>query len=1662
VFDRAEHRFDETRVELGGLLTAEEWRAAERTTINAHYTSFEVASALWEAATELGFAGGRILEPGCGAGTLLATIPTGIAVEAVGVELDPVTARIARALHPDATIRSESFADTRFPPGYFDMAIGNVPFGKIALTDTHHNRAGHSIHNHFIIKSLDLVRPGGLACVLTSRFTADARNQGARSDIAERADVIGAVRLPEGAFRAVAGTDVAIDMLLLRRRVPGAAPGGLDWLESTTIDLPGGAVAVNELFASHPQWVLGEMRCENGQYNERDLSVRARPGPLAGQLRPVLAEITTAARQAGWAMTTVEPRPATTTQMPVTEWPAVGPHHCEGTLLRAGTGFVVVEDGLCVPADRKRSNNEADQLRMLIDMRDLTYGLLDAQAAGEPPASWEPQRDRLNEVYDRFTDRYGPINRYQVIKLAKPEPETQEAQFQRRAPAYGGFRDDPGWPVVQALEIFTDETQTARKAPIFTMRILEPRVIATHATGPEDALAVCLDTHGVANLAVIAGLLDTDPDTARAQLGTLVYDDPATGQLSTAAAYLSGNVRAKLAAARAAAATDARFAANVAGLEQVQPVDLGPDEIDARLGATWIDPADLSAFAAEVLDCDGVLVEYTAVTATWSIHAPAGTRWSVKMTSEWGTERRDAIDIMEASANQRVVTVRDKLEDGGEVINLAATLAAREKHEALGERFATWVWEDPARAERLAARYNTLFNSTVLPAYDGSHLSLPGLATCFHPHQHQRDAVWRILSEPTTLLAHDVGAGKTATMVIAGQEMRRLGLITKPAYVVPNHMLEQFSREYLQLYPQARVLIAAKDDTSPAARKRFVARCALGEWDAVVMTGSSFRRIPVSEATQAEFIAASVAAFREAIATSEKANALSVKKLQAAMAREEERHKKLLAADRNDDGVTWEATGLDYVFCDEAHHYKNLRVVTRIDGVGAEGSQRAADLDMKISVLRTRNGTRVATFATATPIANSVSEMYTMQHYLQPDALAAAGIASFDAWAANFGRTVTALELAPDGSSYRMHTRFARFANVPELLTMFRAVADVRTAEQLDLGVPTIRGNKPETVVVPPSDELRAYVAELAERAQQIRNRAVRPEEDNMLKVSGDGRRAALDLRLVGGRPDPEGGKGAAAAERIATIWQATRDLQFLDADGTPGRRAGGLQLVFCDLGTPKDHGGWSVYGQLRDEIAGRGVPAEQIRFIHETRNDAEKARLFAACRDGSVAVLIGSTEKMGVGTNVQARCVALHHLDCPWRPADIAQRDGRIIRQGNQNPHVQVVRYVTEASFDIFMWQTCERKASFISQVMRGDISARSVDDVGDQALSYAEVKALATGNPLIMEKAGVESDLAKLTRLQAVHRDERARLARTIAQADRWHTDALHTVAALDLAIGRHHDTSGDNFAMVVAGRAFTKRPDAGGAILAAAKSHLEALRPGQRTTATVGELGGFPIVIEAVRDTDDASVSFTFDGVPTAKTAMTIDELRVASAVGTIARLENRLGELGERREMAAAQATAAETEAASARQLVDVPFPEVSRIAGLRRRLAELDAALAPPPEDTPARVDATPLARAALQGAVARVSEAPPSMQAQTFVRAGQELGGYVAAGELDAEGAAATLNTIATNAGLDPTGALAALHSPRPTRPPTPRPSTPSEPNLAPPAPTLASPVITR
>jgi N12 class adenine-specific DNA methylase len=1554
VFDEGATEFAEARERLRELLDPDQWRAAARTTLSAHYTDYDVATAMWGFVLDSGFAAGRVLEPGVGSGTFLATVPDGVVVEAVGVELDPVTARVAQALHPDATVRPESFALTRYPDGWFDLTIGNVPFGDYKLFDPIYNRSNLSIHNHFLAKSLRLTRPGGYVAVLTSRFTLDAGSLAARREIAELGDLVGAVRLPEGTMRRVAGTDVAMDLVVLRRREPGTEPRGEAWLGVATVQTPDGPVQVNEYFARHPPRVLGELRAQHGQYGQDDVEVRPHPGPLAPRLTAALHDIVVEAAAAGLVLSTRELATARDPEGETVVDADIGPHHVERSLLLAATGaFAKVSGG--VPVAYQPPARQAGELANLIELRDAYFELIDAQAVSSDDSTWQGTRARLNDRYDRYVRLYGPLGRYREVDTGRRDEEGQPVR-RRLRPAMGGFRDDPGLPSLWSLEHFDDATQSATKAAVFERRLLAPRHVPTAVEHPEDALAVCLDQRGEVDVAAIGALLGCDQAEARRRLGTLVFDDPGGGQALPAAQYLSGNVRARLAEAKAAAEADPRWLANVTALEAVQPRDLEPAEIEVRLGAPWLPPADVAAFCAEVLEAP-VHVEYAAATGEWAVK-PTGGRWSVVLTSDWGTARADGIRLVELAANQRVVTVTDEGPNGERVVNLAETLSAREKQELLAERFSKWAWEDPQRSARLAEEYNRRFNSTVLPSYDGGHLSLPGLAEDFRPHPHQRDAVWRMLSEETVLLAHDVGAGKTATMVMGGHELKRLGIIRRPLYVVPNHMLEQFSREYLQLYPAAKVLVGDKDDVNPAERNAFVARCAAEDWDAVIITQSSFERIPVSAGTERGFVEARIEDLRESLAQSRADKGLTVKHLERLLASAEQKHQALITDARRDQGgVNFESAGIDYLIIDEAHAYKNLAITSHIQGVGGPGSKRATDLEMKMGWLRGTHGGRVATFATATPISNSISEMYVMQRYLQPGVLEAAGVRHFDGWAANFGRTVTALELAPDASSYRMNTRFARFTNVPDLLRMFRQAADVRTRDQLGLKLPAIVGDKAETVVVASSDELRAYVRSLAERAELVRNRAVRPEEDNMLKVSGDGRRAALDVRLVGLPAGADGGKVAAAADRIALIYERNAANTYAGPNGGLSVRPGALQLVFCDLGTPHDDGRWTVYDQLRAELISRGVPATEVRFMHEARNDAEKARLFAAARSGSVSVLIGSTEKMGVGTNVQDRAVALHHIDCPWRPADLEQRDGRVLRQGNQNAEVEIVRYVTEGSFDVFSWQTVERKAAFIDQVMRGDVTERTVDDIGDQALSYAEVKALATGNPLIMERAGVESELTKLQRLYTAYRDDQARLAQRVRGSEHHASEQMGLVAAYQAAATRALDISGDRFAIVLGGRSFAKRADAAAALRQALLAEMDRAPHGLGHAVRLGDLAGFSVVATLSRDALEVNARIELDGVPRS-TIFKREEVRDNSPLGILARVENLSTGLSDRANQAGRNAEESGREAAKAAARIGQPFEHVGRIEALRHRLAHIDAQLAAPEGPDGARLGAS--------------------------------------------------------------------------------------------------------
>lgn len=1517
---------------------------------------------MWDLVEKLGFEGGRVLEPGCGSGNFLGFAPS--SAEVTGVELDPISAAIAEQLYgARAEVHTGGFEDFERPDGWFDLTIGNVPFGKITPHDPRHNRNRHSIHNYFLAKSVRLTRPGGLIVALTSRYTLGSRNPAARREIAAMADLVGAIRFPENTFAAAAGTKVVEDLLVLRRHdtdpTPEPRPGRRPmpaWTRAVALDLPELPSAgdddaepelIGEYFADHPNMVLGELTTGRGMYRDHELVVRD-DGRLASNLGPTVETLVADATETGGLMAPAPPRVTdpgdhgSRRRAGSAEWNLEFAQ--EGSLV-VGNGGVIGRylDGVVSPF-RPRIAKDTNELRRLIRLRDAARRVLDVQLTEGADDLSSAQQD-LGKHYDDYVRLYGPLNRFTEGRRGQGDDSVLRTQ-----PRMGGFRhSDPDWPLVSALEVFDDDAQKATKAAIFTQRVISPPPVRLGVETATDAVAVCLDETGTVTVDRVADLLGVDHDQARSELGELVYDDPESDSVVPAAQYLSGNIRHKLAAAEQAAEREPRFAVNVAALSQAMPRQLEPSEIKARLGAPWIPAADIEAFCDEVLRCE-VSVEHLPEVAKWTVKRGTARSWVV-LTSEWGTKRADAIVLLDAALSQRLHTVTDTVDVNGtdrRVRNDAETLAARDKQSALADRFSTWVWEDDERAQRLAGRYNQLFSSVALTKYDGSHLSLPGLTSSFELRPHQRDAVARIVTDGRALLAHMVGAGKTATMVTAAMELRRLGIVRKPAIVVPNHMLEQFSREWLQLYPRARVLIADKHQLSKQ-RREFVARCATGDWDGVVFTQSGFGRLPLGRELRTAYLEEQIDSARDARLRSKEGKGLSVKRLEKRIAQLEEMQERLLAADKKDDGVRWEETGIDYLFVDEAHGYKNLRIDTTIDAVSSSNSQRATDLDAKLWALRREHGPKATTFATATPIANSVAEMWVMQHYLQPDTLEDLGISHFDAWAANFGRLHTALELSPDATSYRMQTRFARFQNVPDLMGVYRQVADVRGPADLDLDIPKIEGGKPEIVVVPPSDELISYVADLAERAEKVRSRAVLPEKDNMLKVIGDGRRAALDLRLVHLDPDPDGGKIVAVARRIASTYEATKGNIYHGDDGQPEPRPGALQLVFCDASTPASTG-WNVYAALRTELVRRKVPRDSIRFMQDAGSDAAKAELFAACRDGTVSVLIGSTETMGVGTNVQKRALALYHVDAPWRPADIEQREGRIVRQRNQNERVQIIRCVTQRSFDTYIWQTLERKATFIAQVTQGNVTEREIDDIGDDVLSYAEVKALSSGNPLIMEKAAVDSDVARLSRLEGAWRDDQHQLVKRLSDLE-WRV-ARDTRRASDLeaVVNRLVDTRGDRFAMVVNGEEFTSRGDAGNRLRTLLADRLAATPANTiPEPSAVGQLGGLDVLAQTITEIEDEVRLL----VPEANVDERFlkDEWSEAEPSHLVQRIERGLRRLPERLASLQADIAANTTEVDLANARVGAPFEHAQELARLRSRQQDIDQQLFGEPDQT---------------------------------------------------------------------------------------------------------------
>lgn len=1409
---------------LQALLADADYTSAKASVNNSHYTEVHVIEAMWQAVERFGFTGGRVLEPAAGVGHFIGAMPRTIAEHSAvtAVEIDRVAGRLLQALYAPhgVDVRIAPFEKVALPGSWFDLVIGNVPFGTYTVADASHKPyARFRIHNYFLAHALDLVRPGGLVCLITSTGTMEARDDKVREYLASQAELLGAIRLPKGTFAAIASTDVQTDILFLRRRQLGELVSG-EWLNRTTVPqnllhprCPHKYLQINAWYAARPQFCIGTIAQESNGYEEIPTVV------FEGDLEPALAERITLLPSGVYQSAAPRALVPVQTTVPAEPGARPGSYRVHGGRVHRveGSNLVDVHDGI--------NATQRARITGLCAIRDHARALLDAQLTLDGDEGLGHLRSMLSGSYDAYVRRFGCLS--------------------TRANALA-FRRDPDYPLLLSLEHYDEESDTARKAALFTQRTLRRVSAPASVRDPIEALATSVQWRGRVDPAYMAQLLSAPEDEVLATLSEAgqIFHDPADAAWRTADEYLSGNVKEKL---KQAELSGKAFRRNVEALKGVQPEDLPPASIEPRLGAVWIPAGDVEAFIREVLEMKDCTVSYSAEAGAWSVsYAEWNARHNVKVTQEWGTGRMNAIELVLAALNVQVPTVRDRDPATDRYhVNPVETLAAREKLGALKERFATWAFEETERRERLCRIYNDLFNATRPRRFDGQHLKLPGFSRCFTLHPHQLDSVWRIVQTGNVGLFHVVGAGKTAVCVIASMEMRRLGLLSKPAHVVPNHMLEQYTAEFVRLYPQASVLMACKEDLEGDRRRELVSRIATGDWDAVVITHSSFERIRMSPQFCEEHIEEVIHEIEMAVRaekSGDRSNRI-IKQLEAQKKTWRVRLEKLQADGKKDDLLTWEQLGVDGLFVDEAHLFKNLfrfTKMTRVAGLPLTNSERALDLFLKTRYTMQLHGSaqRGVVFATATPVANTMAEIHTMQRYLQPRRLAQLGLQQFDAWAATFGEQVTALEIAPDGSGYRMHTRFARFINVPELMAIFGEVADIRTAEMLHLPVPKLRGGKPRTVACPASSALKAYVQTLVARAEVIRNGHVDPSADNMLSVTNDGRAAALDFRLVAPTApfDPEG-KVAACAREVVSVWKRTEGFR-------------GTQLVFCDLSSPKSGKAFSVYEDLKRRLVEAGIPEQEIVFIHDAENDAQKAKLFKAVREGRVRVLPGSTAKMGVGTNVQTLLAAVHHLDAPWRPCDVEQRDGRILRQGNECEEVEIFRYVTEGSFDSYMWQTLETKARFIAQVMRGDKGLRSVEDVELATLSYAEVKALASGNPLVIEKAGVDAEVAKLSTLFSVWRNQRWANEGEVGRLPLAIEAQQRKLALLAADVGQVEPQTMGQIAVELGGRRITGPDAVGDALREAVKTARAAIGRGALASGhLVGRFGGFGLGLQAI---------------------------------------------------------------------------------------------------------------------------------------------------------------------------------------------------------------------
>ena len=1509
-FDPDKSNWSKEYTELKGLLSEDEYAAARGSVLNAHYTSPTVIHAIYDAVERMGFRSGNILEPSMGVGNFFGMLPDTMQDSRLyGVELDSITGRIAKKLYPQADITVAGF-ETTDRRDFYDLAVGNVPFGQYKVNDKAYNKLGFSIHNYFFAKAIDQVRPGGIVAFVTSRYTMDSKDSTARKHMAERADLLGAIRLPNNAFRANAGTDVVSDIIFLQKR---DRPADIEpaWVQlGKTED----GFAVNSYFVEHPEMVLGELTAESTQYGREELTV----APIEGtSLADQLAE---AVQHIEGQYTEVE-----------VETPDIADTENEKHILPADPevknfSYTVVDGEVfyrenSVMTQVELSDTAKGRVTGMVELRQIVNDLIDQQLNDYPDEDIKATQERLNAAYDAFTAKYGLLNDRKNGRL---------------------FEQDSSYYLLCSLENLDEQGQLKSKAAMFTKRTIRPERTVTSVDTPSEALAVSIGEHGKVDLPYMAELLGTPGEYGRitTELSGVIFKDPAADPTDPEAGwqmadeYLSGDVRAKLRMAQFAAETNPEFAVNVTALEKAQPRELEASEIDVRLGATWLAPEIIQKFMTETFQIPyylrhAVKVRYSPYTAEWRVEGKTATgRGDIISSETYGTSRANAYKILEETLNLKDVRIYDTIEDAEgkpkRVLNKRETMLAQQKQQVIKDAFANWVWQDPQRRIALVKQYNEMFNSTRPREYDGSHIHFVGMNPEITLREHQRNAIAHVLYGGNTLLAHEVGAGKTYEMAASAMEAKRLGLCQKSLFVVPNHLTEQWASEFLNLYPNAKLLVARRKDFETANRKKFCARIATGDYDAVIIGHSQFERIPLSFERQERIIQEQI--YETLAAINElKVHAgenFSIKQMEKTRKTLETKLEKLRSDERKDDVITFEQLGVDRLFVDESHFYKNLFLTTKmrnVAGLSTSEAQKSSDMFGKCRYLDEITGGRGVVFATGTPVSNSMTELYTVMRYLQYSTLQQKKLTHFDCWASTFGETTTAIELAPEGTGYRARTRFAKFFNLPELMSMFKEVADIKTSDQLHLPVPEA---KFETVVAKPSEIQKEMVQELSKRAARIHSGTVDASEDNMLCVTNDGRKIGLDVRLMNPMlPDDPNSKLNVCVRNVLKIWDEGKDQKL-------------TQLLFCDLSTPKNDGNFNVYDDIRKKLIAAGVPENEIEFIHNADTEAKKAALFSKVRSGDVRILLGSTAKMGAGTNVQQRLVAVHHLDVGWKPSDMTQRNGRIIRQGNQNPEVKVFNYVTEGTFDSYLFQTLENKQRFISQIMTSKSPVRSCEDVDEQALSYAEIKALCAGNPLIKEKMDLDVQVAKLKVLKADHQSQKFRLQDKLLTkfpADIQETNAYIAGVKADAQLAAAHPQVQEGFCgMTIKGVTYDEKKTAGERLVLACSELPNA------EEKVIGSYRGFELSLRF--DTFRSEYQAILKGQRRYPVALGTDPL------GNIIRLDNSLNNFPERINSAENELATLHQQQAAAQIEVEKPFPQEEELAEKSVRLAELNSQL----------------------------------------------------------------------------------------------------------------------